>query len=201
MSDVTPTRSAVIELADERRALREGYTFLDEKCLLLAAEIVHELRRYNEAERTFAADWASAIESLKGAVGRHGLQGLEVYEPQDLGHARLAFAARSLLGLPLQSAALEGLPRTEPEAIGRSPEGDACRRAFVALLASATALAAIVGNLSRLAREYRRSIRRARALQDVLLPEVDAIIAEAETRLEEMEQEDSIAMRRGAAAQ
>ena len=43
MSDATPTRSFVLEMKDERRAMHEGYVFLDEKCLLLAAEILREL--------------------------------------------------------------------------------------------------------------------------------------------------------------
>ena len=46
MNPVTPTRSAVLELREERRALQEGHAFLDEKCLLLAAEMVRGLRRY-----------------------------------------------------------------------------------------------------------------------------------------------------------
>ena len=38
--DVTPTRSVVLDLKDERRAMHEGYVFLDEKCLLLAGEML-----------------------------------------------------------------------------------------------------------------------------------------------------------------
>ena len=38
-------------------------------------------------------------------------------------------------------------------------------------------------------------MRRARALQDVLLPELDRTLYEIETRLEELEQEDAIWMR------
>jgi vacuolar-type H+-ATPase subunit D/Vma8 len=38
-------------------------------------------------------------------------------------------------------------------------------------------------------------VRRARALQDVLLPELDAEVYRIETRLEELEQEDAISMR------
>ena len=40
-------------------------------------------------------------------------------------------------------------------------------------------------------------MRRARALQDVLLPEPDRTLSDIETRLEELEQEDAIAMRPG----
>jgi len=60
-------------------------------------------------------------------------------------------------------------------------------------------VAATSGNLERLSFEYRRSVRRARALQDVMLPELDHTIYDIENRLEELEQEDAIWMRRGAA--
>ncbi|MDH4290118.1 MAG: hypothetical protein OEV65_15360, partial [Aquincola sp.] len=56
-------------------------------------------------------------------------------------------------------------------------------------------LAAVVGNLERLSQEYRRSVRRARALQDVLLPALERDVADIETRLEELEQQEAVTMR------
>jgi V/A-type H+-transporting ATPase subunit D len=79
--------------------------------------------------------------------------------------------------------------------IDPSPEAEACRAAFMALVAQAPALAAVIGNLERLRIEYRRAVRRARALNDVLLPELDHDVRDIELRLEELEQEDAIAMR------
>jgi V/A-type H+-transporting ATPase subunit D len=67
------------------------------------------------------------------------------------------------------------------------------------LLALAAPLAAAVGNLERLSGEYRRSVRRARALQDVLLPELGQALRDVESALEELEQQDLVAMRRPAA--
>ena len=46
MTDASPTRAVVLELKDEQRAMHEGYVFLDEKCLLLAGEILRELERH-----------------------------------------------------------------------------------------------------------------------------------------------------------
>jgi V/A-type H+-transporting ATPase subunit D len=91
--------------------------------------------------------------------------------------------------------ALEAPPN--PTAVDRSPEADACRGAFAALAALAAEVAASSANLERLDVEYRRAVRRARALQDVLLPELDRTIAELDTRLAELEQEDAIWMRQG----
>jgi V/A-type H+-transporting ATPase subunit D len=198
MSDVSPTRSAVIEMKDERRAMHEGYVFLDEKCMLLAGEILRELERYGLLQRDFLALQDSARAALQAAAARHGLQGLQVYPPADLAQAQLRIRAHALMGVRLQDAELLPGSASAAQAVNRSPEAEACRRIFVAVLGAAATLAALSGNLERLSLEYRRSVRRARALQDVMLPELDHAIYDIENRLEELEQEDAIWMRRGA---
>jgi V/A-type H+-transporting ATPase subunit D len=195
--DVTPTRSVVLDLRDERRAMHEGYVFLDEKCLLLAGEMLRELAHCAELQRGFIAAWAIAVAALQAAVARHGLDGLQIHPPLDLGHADVRRTPRSLMGVRLQAAALFARARPAPPGVDRSPEGEACRRAFARLIELAVPLAAVAGNLERLSLEYRRAVRRARALSDVLLPELDRDVYEIETRLEELEQEDAISMRRG----
>ena len=68
----------------------------------------------------------------------------------------------------------------------------------VGLAAALVELAAVSTNLARLHAEYRRTVRRVRALQDVLLPELDASIGDIDTRLEDLEREDAVASRRRA---
>jgi len=198
VSDANPTRSVVIEMKDERRAVREGYVFLDEKCLLLAGEILRELEGYDKLRQDFIALQDAALKALREAVLRHGLEGLQVYPPADLAQAQVNVRGRALMGVRLQEAELDARATPAPEAVERSPEGEACRRAFASVLAAAASLAALSGNLERLSLEYRRSVRRARALQDVMLPELERSIYEIENRLEELEQEDAIWMRRAA---
>jgi len=192
-SDASPTRSAVIELKDERRAMHEGYVFLDEKCLLLASEILRQLELHARLQRELLALHERASEALRAALLRHGLQGLQVYPPADLGAARLRVQPRALMGVRLQEAQLDvGAATAAAQSIERSPEAQACRDAFAAVLAAAAAVAAVAGNLERLSLEYRRSVRRARALQDVMLPELDATIGDIENRLEELERDEAI---------
>ncbi|HUP06204.1 MAG TPA: V-type ATP synthase subunit D [Caldimonas sp.] len=198
MSDVNPTRSAVVEMKDERQAMHEGYVFLDEKCLLLAGEILAELGRHAVLQRTFLTLHEAALAALRAAVLRHGLEGLQVHPAPALGHARIARRLRSLMGVRLQDAALEAALPPAPQAFDRSIEGEACAHAHAAALEAAIPLAASSGNLERLSLEYRRSVRRARALQDVMLPELDRSIADVEGRLEEIDQEDAIWMRSAA---
>jgi V/A-type H+-transporting ATPase subunit D len=193
--DVTPTRSAVLELEDERRAMHEGYVFLDEKCLLLAGEMLRELARCESLQRAFRARWDAAVAALQAAVARHGLEGLQVHPPAGFEHADIRYAPRALMGVRLQEAELRLGPQAAPPAVDRSPEVEACRRAFARIVGDAVELAAVGGNLERLSGEYRRAVRRARALHDVLLPEIDRDVREIATRLEEIEQEDAIWMR------
>jgi V/A-type H+/Na+-transporting ATPase subunit D len=198
VSDVNPTRSVIVEMKDERRAMHDGYVFLDEKCLLLAGEILAELGRYVSLRRELLLLHEAARDAQRSAVLRHGLEGLQVYPPAALASVPVRRRARSLMGVRLQEAELDGTPLPAPAAVDRSPEGEACRRAYAAVVVAAVPLAALSGNLERLSLEYRRSVRRARALQDVMLPELDRSIADIESRLEELEQEDAIWMRRAA---
>jgi V/A-type H+-transporting ATPase subunit D len=196
MSGATPTRSAVIELKEERQAMREGYTFLDEKCLLLAGEIVAELRRCAELESDFLHACERATAALGAAIGRHGLEELLVYPARGLDQAQADIRPRSLVGVRLLEARLQLKPAVPPaQPVNASPEARDCSEAFADVITMAAPLAAVSGNLERLYLAYRRALRRARALQDVLLPELDWTVNDMEAGLEDLEREDAIAMR------
>jgi V/A-type H+-transporting ATPase subunit D len=80
-------------------------------------------------------------------------------------------------------------------AANASPEGDACRDAFADMLPRAARLAVLTGNLERLRLEYTRTERRARALEDVLLPEIEDDIKTIDAALEELEREEAMRVR------
>jgi V/A-type H+-transporting ATPase subunit D len=199
MSEATPTRSVLLEMKEERRAMHEGYVFLDEKCLLLAAEMLRMLERYGREHEALRDAHGTAVAALQAAVEHHGLDGVQVYPDDALPDAWIARKTRTFMGVTLQDAASTATPGALNVAVAASPQAEAARAAFRALLRCAVPLAATAGNLERLHREYRKSVRRARALQDVLLPELDRDVREIEARLEELEQEDAIYMRRGRA--
>jgi V/A-type H+-transporting ATPase subunit D len=196
MSELTPSRSAVIALKEERKAMQEGYVFLDEKCLLLAGAMLRELRAYEALLAELHALQGEAAAALRAAVMRHGLEGLQCYPPLALPRDAVAIRSRPLLGVALQDAALEGAPPAAAPPVDPSSEAETCRALQVKSLEKLVALAAHSGNLERLYREYRRTARRARALQDVLLPEVNGTVREFEARLEELEQDEASWARR-----
>ena len=73
-----------------------------------------------------------------------------------------------------------------------SPEAQHCRDLFLELTKLAAIMATISGNLYRLLAEYRRTERRARALENVVIPEVGQVLLTMSSQLEELEQEDII---------
>ena len=199
MSGQTATRSAVIALREERKAMREGCAFLDEKCLLLAAAMLSELRRREHIEREAAELHATARRALDAALARHGLEGLRCQPPLDTASRRLVLQRRALLGVPLVDAHLEGVTAAALPAANPSPEANACRDAFRAVADPLARIAAIDSNLARLLAEYRRTVRRVRALEDVVLPEIERDCDGMEATLGELERDEAVWARFGRA--
>ncbi len=197
MNDRVATRSTLLELRDERHSMREGYTFLDEKCLLLAGAMLRELTRFEALWREYATLQVRAEDTLRAALGRHGLQGLALYplDPASMGGLALNIRKSSVMGVPLVDVVTDIRLPVVVDPLLRTPEADACARAHADLLRVGTELAAVSGNLERLDHEYRRTSRRARALDGVLLPELEHDIDEMALNLEEQEREEAIMMR------
>ena len=197
MREFTPTRSAAIELADERRLMRQGYEFLDEKRMLLATEMLRQLKRLSEAlANELVAETKSASEALAAAVERHGLDQLQVYpvpEPPAVPDRDRTLLSRSWPCCRRASRRNRTVPA--PTAIDPSPEAKACRAAFERLLSTAADVGRAHRQSDRLAREYRRTERRAKALENVLLPEVEEAIKRVDEQLDTMEREEVIRAR------
>jgi len=193
MLEITPTRSAYLELREERVGMEEGYRFLDEKRLVIAAEALKELERYGAVKQDFMCLYIKAAEALKGAVARHGINALEIYPPNTDAWGEIQRESRSVLGLQVQDVLVQE-NQTEPveSAINASPEAEQTRKAFTHLITLAASLAAMTSNLVRLKDEYQRTSRRARALEDVLLPEIDQTLSQIDAALEEIDKEEIV---------
>jgi len=192
----TASRSAFLELRDEQRLVNDGYEFLDEKRILLAAELLRQRDAWREANAVFEQRWREATKALPEAVADQGLEGLLVHPRYTLDAARLEVSERPYVGQVMLEASMAtgdtGLAR---EPVRPSPEVRRCADAFRALLEAAAPLAAITANLERLMREYRRTERRVRALENVVLPEIRQDLAAMEEHLDLNEQEEVIRVR------
>jgi V/A-type H+-transporting ATPase subunit D len=205
LGEVAATRVALLELRDERRLVQEGYDLLDEKRVLLATAILRELRAYVAADQQLAVLWRAAREALAAAVEIHGFDDLTVEPPFSLEQALLRTSRHDFLGLPLRDAVLDApLAATavvrSAEPVRDTPELRRCALAFRAVAIELVAQAARAANLRQLVEEYRRTERRARALENVLLPEIDRSVAFIEEQLDAVDQEEAVRVRNAARA-
>ncbi len=194
--EVTPTRITLLELTDERRLVREGFALLDEKRMLLAAEILKGLGRYHLLRDEWLHALAAGREALQEAVRRHGLDGATVHPGRPGMLAALSTERHGLLGLELIVATL-AVSQAEPEfpPADASPEIDETVRRFAALAVLAAQLASLATSLRIMADDYVRTERRTRALENVVLPEVQADIGYVESQLEGIDQEETLRVR------
>lgn len=202
--ELATTRVALLELKDEQQLVQEGYQLLDEKRILLAGEIRRQLAQLRERRRELEAAAQAARAAFEAALRRHGLDALAVHLPASFAQEALVVAQSRLLGLGLLEARLR--PPATPVPHGMPPEAASaevreCARAYRELLAHAVALAACELTLRRLTREYVRTERRTRAIENILLPEIDVAVRFLEELLDGMDQEEFARLRHRRMAQ
>ena len=197
-SDRPVSRATLMEIQGDREVIEEGYTFLDEKLVMLAQELLRRLAAYEQARQAFRQRQAAAHAALAAAIGRHGLEGVQVYPPRPMQGARLHWQRRDFLGVRLLEEA--GLEAGGGSAATRAPvrpsaEAEACAARFEEVTEAGAGLAVEAANLRRLLAEYERTEQRARALDNVILPEVRQAERRMGERLEESEQEEAVRIR------
>jgi V/A-type H+-transporting ATPase subunit D len=185
------TRVAQLELKDEQRFLKEGYELLDEKRIRLVAEIraqLGQLRRWQAEARKVQE---AARGAFMAALNRHGMDELSAYPALSAGEDELKFARARLFGVELLEMQWHAGAARRPEpAVNPSPEARVCARDYRALLEPLLMAAVCSVNLRRLMREYVRTERRARAIENVLLPEVERSLKVIGEQLESLDQEE-----------
>jgi len=190
------TRVAFLELKDEQRLVQEGYELLDEKRILLAAEIHRQLARLRTLRANSRLARKAARDSVIEALDCHGLDELSVYPPLSMGEDRLSVTHSRLLGLELIDARLQAsAPKSGERAVNPTPAARICALAHRTWLAIAVELAACSVNLRRLVYEYVRTERRARAIENILLPEIVSGLKVIEEQLESMDHEETARLR------
>jgi len=196
MSELTPTRSTFLEIQAELERLAEGYRFLDEKSMLLAHEILRQLAVFESAQQDLAETEKSATAAFDAALARHGLDNLEAYPPWDISGLQPQLNSSGFLGLTLLDAEFpqEKEPVT-PDTWMNSPEVHACRLHYLRCLRLQFQQSLTSANLLRLKEEYQRSERRARALDQLIMPQMKKSLRNIEEKLEEIEQEENFSVR------
>jgi V/A-type H+-transporting ATPase subunit D len=192
MRDVIATKSTSLALAEERKLMRQGYEFLDEKRMLLASEILRQLTVYKTLAAETETARSAAATALAATIERHGLDELQVMAPRTVLQAPQWKRSLFLRVTQLRIVVDDESAASPAQSQEVSPEVQSCRDTFARFVRQAAQAATIAANLRRLAGEYRRTERRAKTLEHVLLPEVEVTLKHVDEQLEASDQEELV---------
>ena len=198
--EILATRVAFLELKDERRLIQEGYELLDEKRVLLATEIMRQLRHYAALQAELQALGARRAGGRSRAPSACTASTTSPSSPSST-----SADADGRCTSSRSSACAWSRPRSTTGAAARTARASldarsARLRQRLPPLRAPVELAACVASLRRLVREYVRTERRARALENVVLPEIDESLRFIEEQLDALDQEEAVRVRNAAAA-
>lgn len=199
MSDLIPTRGAALALAEEKNLIETGFGFLDEKRVLLATNLLRELKEWQQVSKEYQTVHEGATTALKSAVKRHGLESVQLYPAPLFDVDSISLKITNYLGVKLASEpVLVWEVKPVIGVVDSSAQVEDCRQAFSKLVPLAAQLGVKQSNIARLIKEYRATERRARALENVLLPEATAALRKITDYLDEADQEEAIRIRNAA---
>lgn len=191
------SRADLLELRREHEVVDEGHRLLDERRVLLARELLARLAAFDRRRAAFDDRERAAHAALIAATDEMGLEQLQVHPPLD---GRALQAERShgrFIGVTMTRVRLAASPDPEPvrAPVFEHAEAAAAAEAFASLYSEALELASDLAELYALEDEYRRTQRRVRALEKILLPELEAQQRMLEAALEELEIEEAVRVR------
>jgi V/A-type H+-transporting ATPase subunit D len=195
--EIPITRAAFLELKDEQQLVKDGYNLLDEKRILLAQEIRRQLGRLKDLQAQSRRMEENVRAAVLAALSVHGLDELAVYPPLSTTGDSVSIKHRRLLGVDLLEAELiEGALQGGEGVVNPTPEARACAQTHRLWRNVLIEIAACAANLRRLVKEYIRTHRRAEALENVLLPEIEAALRIIDEQLESQDQEEAARLKR-----
>lgn len=191
------SRAELLELRREHEVVEEGHRLLDERRVLLARELLARLKAFDQRFEAFADREKQAHAALIEATERMGLEQLEVYPPLDLTALETVRETARFIGITFDGVRLAELPEPKRERppVFEFEQAEAAAGQFAGLLEEALGLATDIAQLLKLEAEYRRTQRRVRALEKILLPELEAEQKVIENALEELEIEEAVRVR------
>jgi V/A-type H+/Na+-transporting ATPase subunit D len=200
MNTVNPTRSELLARRAQIKLARQGRDLLKEKRTALWKELmksVDEALRFSSSVEESVADARRALGLALASDGREAVQSAAFAAKRNIA---IEVSPMNIAGVQVPTIERKRLVRADTQRgyslAGTSSRIDAAATRFEEVLEQAIVLAAIELRLKRLAEEIRKTTTRVNALDQVLLPRLEAERAAIERVLDEREREDVFRLKR-----
>jgi V/A-type H+/Na+-transporting ATPase subunit D len=200
LQNVKPTRMELLKLRRRVKLADKGHRLLKEKRDALISEFMAVIQKYKESRRR-------AEERLKGAfqdllmtevlLGSREIEQIGAISARDIS---LGVIARNVMGVSVPVIKTGELVRKVHERgyglLSTNAKLDDAAKGFEETLSLIVELAGVEESVRRIAQEVEKTKRRVNALEYIVIPRLKATIKHIEMRMEEIERESFLRLKK-----
>ena len=200
LQNVKPTRMELLKLRRRVKLADKGHRLLKEKRDALISEFMVVIKEYKDARKGVEENLKVAFYNLLMAEVLLGSRDLEQISGITLRDINLDFMIKNIMGVSVPVMKVENLIRRVHERgygfLSTNAKLDDAAKNFEESILSIVKLAEIEESVRRIAEEVEKTKRRVNALEYIVIPRLKATIKHIEMRMEEIERESFLRLKK-----
>ena len=200
LQNVKPTRMELLKLRRRVKLADKGHRLLKEKRDALISEFMVVIKEYKDARKGVEENLKVAFYNLLMAEVLLGSRDLEQISGITLRDINLDFMTKNIMGVSVPIMKVDNLIRRVHERgygfLSTNAKLDDAAKNFEESILSIVKLAEIEESVRRIAKEVEKTKRRVNALEYIVIPRLKATIKHIEMRMEEIERESFLRLKK-----
>jgi len=200
LQNVKPTRMELLKLKRRVKLADKGHKLLKEKRDALISEFMVVIKEYREARKKVEENLKIAFYNLLMAhvlLGSRDIEQISAITLRDIG---LDFTTKNIMGVSVPVMKIDDLVRRINERgyglLSTNAKLDDAAKNFEESLLVIVRLAEVEESVRRIAQEVEKTKRRVNALEYIVIPRLKATIKHIEMRMEEIERESFLRLKK-----
>jgi V/A-type H+-transporting ATPase subunit D len=200
LQNVKPTRMELLKLRKRVKLADKGHRLLKEKRDALISEFMIVIKEYKDARKRVEDNLKVAFYNLLMAEVLLGSRDLEQISGITLRDINLDFMTKNIMGVSVPIMKVDNLIRRVHERgygfLSTNAKLDDAAKNFEESILSIVKLAEVEESVRRIAEEVEKTKRRVNALEYIVIPRLKATIKHIEMRMEEIERESFLRLKK-----
>jgi V/A-type H+-transporting ATPase subunit D len=200
LQNVKPTRMELLKLRRRVKLADKGHRLLKEKRDALISEFMVVIKEYKDARKRVEENLKVAFYNLLMAEVLLGSRDLEQISGITLRDINVDFITKNIMGVSVPIMKVDNLIRRVHERgygfLSTNAKLDDAAKNFEESILSIVKLAEIEESVRRIAEEVEKTKRRVNALEYIVIPRLKATIKHIEMRMEEIERESFLRLKK-----
>ena len=200
LQNVKPTRMELLKLRKRVKLADKGHRLLKEKRDALISEFMVVIKEYKNARKSVEENLKGAFHNLLMAevlLGSRDLGQISGITLRDIG---LGFMTKNIMGVSVPIMKVDNLVRRINERgygfLSTNAKLDDAAKNFEESILLIVKLAEVEESVRRIAEEVEKTKRRVNALEYIVIPRLKATIKHIEMRMEEIERESFLRLKK-----